>query len=73
MAADRSHRRVGHGTLLVDLQVGDRFDFDGHTLTVAEPPEETWGIVEVAVEEWDFPFVGSSTRSTVYVTHHDGA
>lgn len=54
---------------MTDLRVGDRFVFYGHTLTVAEAPQDIWGIVEVALEELDFPFMGSSTRSTVHVTH----
>lgn len=73
MAPEENHQDTDHKTLVVDLRVGDRFLFDGHTLTVAEPPQDTWGIVEVDVEEWDFPFMGSTTRSAVYVTHHHDA
>ena len=71
MASEENHSDSGPGTLLVDLRVGDRFVFDGHMLTVAEAPQDVWGIVEVVVEEWDFPFMGSSTRSTVRVTQRN--
>ena len=46
----------------VDLGVGDRFLFDDQVLTVAEPPQVTWGLVEIWVEEWDYPF--EATDST---------
>lgn len=47
----------------VDLGVGDRFLFDDQVLTVAEPPQVTWGLVEIWVEEWDCPF--EATDSTM--------
>ncbi|HEY9468852.1 MAG TPA: hypothetical protein VIQ76_04470 [Propionibacteriaceae bacterium] len=46
----------------VDLGLGDRFLFDEEVLTVAEPPQVTWGLVEIWVEEWDHPF--EATDST---------
>ena len=50
--------------LLVDLIIGDQFVFDGHTYTVSESPQSIWGVVEVWVDEPDWPFQGSEARAT---------
>lgn len=42
--------------LMTQLRIGDRFVFDGEVYTVAEPPQSTWGIIEVWTEELDWPF-----------------
>lgn len=57
----------GEEVLMTDLRIGDRFAFDGHTYTVAEPPQSTWGVVEVWVDELDWPLEGAET-STVEPT-----
>lgn len=44
---------------VVELVIGDQFLFDDQVLTVAEPPQLNWGLVEVWVEEWDYPFEAS--------------
>lgn len=53
--------------LLVDLRIGDKFVFDGHTYTVSEPPQSVWGIVEVWVEELDWPMTGGETSTASFV------
>ena len=52
--------------LLVDLRIGDQFTFDGFVLTVIEPPQSNWGMVEVWVAEQDWPFEGGEL-STVRI------
>lgn len=47
--------------LMTDLRIGDRFIFDGHNYTVVEPPQSTWGVVELWVDELDWPLLGSET------------
>lgn len=56
-------------TAVMDLRVGDAFLFDGQVLTVAEPPQAVWGLVEIWVEEWDRPFE-SMVGSTVPQQRH---
>lgn len=50
--------------LMTDLRIGEQFLFDGDVVTVTDPPEESWGVVDVWVEELDFPLQGG-TLSTV--------
>lgn len=57
----------GDEVLLVDLKFGDRFVFDDFVFTVIEPPQCNWGLVEVWIEEQDWPFEGGET-STVQRT-----
>lgn len=52
---------------MTDLRIGDRFVFDGNLYTVAEPPQAIWGVVELWVEELDWPLQGSES-STVEPT-----
>lgn len=49
--------------LMIDLRIGDRFTFDGHAYTVAEPPQSVWGVVEVWVKELDWPMTGGETST----------
>lgn len=55
----------GDKVLMTELRIGDRFTFDGHTYTVAEPPQSIWGVVEVWVEELDWPLQGSETSTAL--------
>lgn len=50
---------MGRDVLLTSLRIDDRFVFDGDVLTVAEPPQTVWGLVEVWVEEHNRPFEGT--------------
>lgn len=52
-------RCMGSDVLLTRLRMGDRFAFDDEVLTVVEPPQIVWGLVEVWVAEWDTPFQGT--------------
>lgn len=55
----------GKDILMTDLRIGDQFVFDGHTYTVAEPPQSIWGVVEVWIGELDWALQGSES-STAY-------
>jgi hypothetical protein len=55
----------GEEVLMMDLQIGDRFIVDDHVYTVEEPPQSVWGLLEVWVEELDWPLDGSDS-STCY-------
>lgn len=48
---------------MTQLRIGDRFIFDSEVYTVAEPPQSTWGIVEVWTEELDWPLEGGETST----------
>lgn len=49
---------------MIDLRVGDHIMFDGSVYTVAESPQSIWGVVELWVEELDWPLQGSETSTT---------
>jgi len=53
----------GGEVLMTDLRIGDRFTFDGHVYTVAEPPQSIWGVVELWVEELDWPLQGAESST----------
>lgn len=55
----------GQEVRMIDLRVGDHIMFDESVHAVAEPPQSTWGVVELWVEELDWPLQGSET-STAY-------
>ncbi|MDN5744600.1 MAG: hypothetical protein L0H31_05705 [Nocardioidaceae bacterium] len=48
---------------MTDLKIGDQFSFDGSVYTVAEPPQSVWGVVELWVEELNWPLQGSETST----------
>lgn len=58
----------GQEVMMIDLSVGDHIMFDGSVYTVAEPPQSIWGVVELWVEELDWPLTGSES-STFRSTH----
>lgn len=62
---DLKRTGVTDEVLLVGLAIGDQFVFDGHTYTVSEPPQSIWGVVEVSVEELDWPFQGSDASTVL--------
>ncbi|NYF97066.1 hypothetical protein [Janibacter cremeus] len=61
MSSERSPR--DEEVLMTDLKIGDQFSFDGSVYTVAEPPQSVWGVVELWVEELNWPLQGSETST----------
>lgn len=63
MSSERSPR--GEEVLMTDLRIGDQFSFDRSVYKVTEPPQSIWGVVELWVEELDWPLQGSQISTVL--------